>query len=288
MQIRGRYLSTFLVAVGVVTCAMIASDAAAAMPPTPPPCVLHLPSGQILTTGQTLTGYDSGCDYVGGPDWGIPTLNIGPTYIDLSEEAEPNFGAVYWSPVAPLPPVMGGTSTLSLQSDGNLVFRDTNRKAMWQSATRGQGAQTLNLQSDGNLVLRDGGGRAVWATYTPLLYLRPGQVLEPGGRFGTNAVMKYFPTVVRVPSSVLYLRPDGNLQIVSEGKLGWSSNTHVAGSRLTMQTDGNLVLRAPDGHAVWASGTRGFGPHAGYGVVAETRGPHLVIVDTDLRGEVVF
>ncbi len=36
----------------------------------------------------------------------------------------------------------------------------------------------------------------------------------------------------------------------------WASGTHGhSGATLAVQTDGNLVVYAPGGHAVWASGT---------------------------------
>lgn len=55
---------------------------------------------------------------------------------------------------------------------------------------------------------------------------------------------------------VMTMQIDGNLVVRAPGNTArWSSNTNTAGSILTMQTDGNLVVVAPGNHPVWSSGT---------------------------------
>lgn len=51
-----------------------------------------------------------------------------------------------------------------LQSDGNLVVRDTAGRPLWNSGTAGHPGSTLTVQTDSNVVLRDSAGRAVWST----------------------------------------------------------------------------------------------------------------------------
>ena len=52
---------------------------------------------------------------------------------------------------------------------------------------------------------------------------------------------------------------DGNFHVIHKENgiwiQTWQSNTHVAGSYVVMQEDGNLVVYAPGNKAVWATGT---------------------------------
>jgi hypothetical protein len=52
------------------------------------------------------------------------------------------------------------------QTDGNLVVYGTNQDALWASHTNGKGAVVLMLQDDGNVVLYDGQNNPVWQTGT--------------------------------------------------------------------------------------------------------------------------
>ncbi|NVJ60245.1 MAG: c-type cytochrome [Gammaproteobacteria bacterium] len=61
----------------------------------------------------------------------------------------------------------------------------------------------------------------------------------------------------------LALQSDGNLVLrrVADGEALWASGTNGSGAtRVRMQGDGNLVIRAADGSAVWSSQTAGTGP----------------------------
>ena len=51
------------------------------------------------------------------------------------------------------------------------------------------------------------------------------------------------------------MQADGNLVLTCGSWLVWSSQTHSPGASLTMQTDGNLVVRATDGRVLWQTGT---------------------------------
>jgi hypothetical protein len=79
--------------------------------------------------------------------------------------------------------------------------------------------------------------------------LDAGEALEPGEVLvSTNGL------------HTLTMEPGGDLVLRSGRNVVWASGTAVPGSRLVAQDDGNLVLRAPDGAPVWASGTHGAGP----------------------------
>jgi len=75
-----------------------------------------------------------------------------------------------------------GHDLLTMQADGNLVFR-RNGQSLWSSGTAGQPGAHATLQHDGNLVIRDRTGLAIWASGTagsgPATALR----LPSGGTF---------------------------------------------------------------------------------------------------------
>jgi hypothetical protein len=52
------------------------------------------------------------------------------------------------------------------QNDGNLVLYGTNQDALWSSHTNGKGGVLLAFQDDGNVVLYDQAKNAVWQTGT--------------------------------------------------------------------------------------------------------------------------
>jgi hypothetical protein len=85
-----------------------------------------------------------------------------------------------------------------LQSDGNLVlYRQSDKKALWGSMTYGNTAKTTVMQSDGNLVVYDSNNHPEWNSRT----------------YGN-------------PGAFLILQDDGNLVIFSVlGKVLWASNT---------------------------------------------------------------
>lgn len=53
------------------------------------------------------------------------------------------------------------------------------------------------------------------------------------------------------------MQPDGNLVESGLGRVLWSSRTHVPGSYLVMQANGNLVIYSPAGVPQWQSATTG-------------------------------
>ena len=53
---------------------------------------------------------------------------------------------------------------LVMQTDGNLVLRDSTQKALWNSGTSGKGTKpyTLSLQNDGILKIFDSTNKLIW------------------------------------------------------------------------------------------------------------------------------
>lgn len=165
------------------------------------------------------------------------------------QQETPQTGTGVWSAGLLVGDVLTPT-TLTLQRDGNLVLLAAGR-VNWSSGTSGSGsANSLTIQDDGNIVMRTSAGRAVWASGSARAILAPGKVLAVGGRLRNQ-------NGVDLPWAELTMQPDGNLVLRYGAELVWSSGTRVAGSRLVMQSDGNAVVLAPSGAAVWSTGTAG-------------------------------
>lgn len=71
-------------------------------------------------------------------------------------------GTYLWSSNTP----GSGGQTVWMQSDGNLVLRNSSMTAVWASHTDGNPGAYLALQDDGNLVIYTADNRPIWATNT--------------------------------------------------------------------------------------------------------------------------
>ncbi|MHA3700962.1 transglycosylase family protein [Jatrophihabitans sp. YIM 134969] len=170
-----------------------------------------------------------------------------------------------------------GVFSLQLQSDGNLVEYAGGRP-VWTSSTGGRGGSRLTLQTDGNLVLRNAANAAVWSTSQfasdpSALILRNDAALytartngsEYWGahpRFdvvGTGAALRPGQSVYSKDLQYrLSLQTDGNLVLYSTTKaVVWTTSTRGTMQALTMQTDGNLVLRTTAGAVAFQTRTAG-------------------------------
>ncbi|MBV9594782.1 MAG: hypothetical protein JO147_13425, partial [Actinobacteria bacterium] len=184
-----------------------------------------------------------------------------------------------------------GVGALSMQADGNAVLYHAGA-ALWATGTAGNAGARLILQDDGNLVLYTAGGAALWASRSTLaagstgnpnfsIPSRPqptgatmtaGQQLSPGqsmksanGNFSLvmqadgNVVL--YDAVGRPQWSSGTLHGSSYLSLQADGSLAlfWRTGNQRIGSgsaaTLTLQNDGNLVLTAITGAALWASGT---------------------------------
>jgi hypothetical protein len=70
----------------------------------------------------------------------------------------------------------------------------------------------------------------------------------------------------------------------SDNRPVWNTRTFVAGSVLTMQGDGNLVIYKPDGHPAWSSRTAGKGGTwvtvSGFGRLEIYKSPNQIVWKT--------
>ena len=179
---------------------------------------------------------------------------------------------------------------LVVQTDGNVVVYPRTGRALWSTGTRGAGV-TLSVQDDGNLVVRSSSGRALWASGVdrpapPVpagdvllagqswtnthprylsasgefeLFLSSGMVnvQQEAGGTGTGTWSAGVLTGDVMTATVLTLQTDGNLVLRANGRVQWATNTAGTGARdyFVIQDDGNLVLRNAAGTAVWAAGS---------------------------------
>lgn len=140
-------------------------------------------------------------------------------------------------------------SRLTNQDDGNLVLRTADGTPLWSSGTWAGGPSHLFLQNDGNLVLRRNSD--LQPTWSSgTASLRPTQVLQPGDAPLYSSNMQFRLT----------MQTDGNLVLYrSDGVPLWATGTSAV-FRLNNQNDGNLVLYRRNGTPVWSTGTWAHGP----------------------------
>ena len=172
-----------------------------------------------------------------------------------------------------------------MQSDGNLVGYLNNGELTWATNTAGSSANHLVVQSDGNLVLY-AGSRPVWATGTnwagevghivqwngdtkqqkTAWYVTPDYKREWIPDIATYNCLRSqgVPGPDVLSSATLNRLPDQNGQWVPCGDtmgtnrvLRRGMSLHSANGQYTLvlqASDGNFVLYAPGGRALWASG----------------------------------
>jgi len=148
---------------------------------------------------------------------------------------------------------------LVMQGDGNLVAYDVHGRPLWASNTSGNAGGWLVMQNDGNAVIYARDGHPLWATNTvvPGMPAAPtqGDRLVPGqGLMAGNSIKSvngYFR---------LTMQTDGNLVMYDVyDQPWWSSHTygHNNSWDAVMQGDGNLVVYDGHGKPLWASNTSG-------------------------------
>ncbi len=166
-----------------------------------------------------------------------------------------------------------GSVALTMTAGGDLQLR-VGTAVTWSTGTAGQPGATLNMQTDGNLVLRAASGSALWASWTQGHAGARATLLSTGvlAVVSAEGATIWWSGILTPPRTLpsggtltapaghitLTLQTDGNLVMRRDGAAIWASWTQGhPGSFLTMQGDGNLVLRSSSGVALWATWTRG-------------------------------
>lgn len=142
-----------------------------------------------------------------------------------------------------------GQYRMLMQSDGNVVLKTTDDATFFDWQTNGNPGAYAIMQTDGNFVVYTAGGGYVKQTFSAG---NPGAVLRL--QDDANVVVYAGTQVVGVPFNSTNSRLSAN-EILSPG---WSLVSPNRLYTLTMQEDGNLVLR-PTGSstALWDSKTNG-------------------------------
>jgi len=147
----------------------------------------------------------------------------------------------------------------TMQQDGNFVLYNSASTALWYTNTAGTNANSVFMQDDGNLVLYIFKWQAgVYAAPSPGPFTpqscKISSYLIAGQRINPNQCI-----VSPHGQYMLYMAPYGNLYIydIAHGVGTWGTNTNSSGAYATLQTDGNFVVYATNGVALWNSGTSG-------------------------------
>lgn len=149
-------------------------------------------------------------------------------------------------------PYNDDASVLRMQRNGNLVLRTSKHVTMWQSGTHGTGCRLVLLPS-GNMVIENARGKVVWATHSSEVMMARGETIRSGHRRNHPGPYWFHP----VPNSSLTMQRDGDLVYRCRGRVAWQSHTHMRGSNLVLQRNGNLVVRGPGGRTLWSTHTGG-------------------------------
>jgi hypothetical protein len=136
-------------------------------------------------------------------------------------------------------------------------------KGVWSTNTAGNGASELRLQNDGNVMLRRlSDNKAVWSTKTKQK-TPPVQVTAPTDRITAGKGIYRGGAALTSPNGryAVYIRASNGVLVVRDLQSArdvWATKA-LSDDWLTLQTDGNAVLYASNGKAVWSTGTAGTG-----------------------------
>jgi lambda family phage minor tail protein L len=154
-----------------------------------------------------------------------------------------------------------GWYKLSMGGDGNLSIINKGNKIVWQTNTIGSGATYAQFQTDGNFVLYDNSGGVKWQSNYGAYPVNAGKrlVLQPDGNlvlYGTGGATS--TSTVPAPN---FQTGTGKIFVgaTASSKLYRGQSLYSANGwyRLTMQTDGNLVITNKANMVTWNSGTYG-------------------------------
>jgi hypothetical protein len=120
------------------------------------------------------------------------------------------------------------------QADGNLVVYSAANRPLMSTGTQGNPGSTLKLEDNGRLTLRSASGVIVWQSPTPGPGI-PAPPPTPPGRW------EFFNMPLGMPERIT---------------AGWSLRSDDGRYRMTMQSDGNLVLYEGS-RALWHTQTSG-------------------------------
>ncbi|MFI2429434.1 hypothetical protein ACH5A7_36080 [Streptomyces sp. NPDC018955] len=163
-------------------------------------------------------------------------------------------------------------STLGAKSSGTSGTVRTKQAAQSEQPVRKEApAQTAERQAPANRT-----ARTVAPAVTPVS--RRTEEKEAVGRPVERVIAATYVLSPGQPvtsgGTGLSMEADGNLVVRDDtGVVRWAANTAGLGHHAVFQADGNLVVVAADGRAVWSSGTAG---HPGASLAVQTSGRVLI------------
>ncbi|WP_374970335.1 hypothetical protein [Terrabacter sp. BE26] len=146
------------------------------------------------------------------------------------------------------PPRATDRTYLALHCNGDLALRRSNGTLLWHSNTANRGVTRLALTNGGNLLLLNGAGTVVWQAGTGSSTMPANSVLASNRKLTSDRDMELFGV-----RRSLSMQTDGNLVLRENTKVVWQSNTHVRGSRAGLTTKGQLAVITPQGRYIWMS-----------------------------------
>jgi hypothetical protein len=141
----------------------------------------------------------------------------------------------------------------TLRHDANLVIRDRSGRARWSTGTRGSPPARLELAGDGRVVVRAHGRKALFATPAIGYPMRA----QPGASSLARELALAPGDQLQNGPSRLTMRTNGNLVLSRRGKVLWATRTIGHPGAYAHLHHGRLVVATPQGRAVWASGRDG-------------------------------
>ncbi|NDC22198.1 hypothetical protein EBZ57_02395, partial [bacterium] len=141
-----------------------------------------------------------------------------------------------------------------MQYDGNLVTYTGRNRPVWSSNTPGNYGSYAIFQNDGNFVIYKADGSVAWTTNTPGLGANKLSLEKDGNIKIFNASTVNYSSTYKVNYS-----ENNSLGAIASSPKTMQSGDYLVSPdfryKLDMQYDGNLVLYAADGSALWSSMT---------------------------------
>ena len=145
-----------------------------------------------------------------------------------------------------------------LEENGNLIIYDSTNAVIWMSGVYEKGTigpYRLTVESNGNLVIYDSNNKPTWSTFTDDYILHsmfPNEFFSSGD-YLMSPDRKFYFSLLHDGNLVLYKSGDFNPNYII-----WQSGTAGKGYapyRVTMKSDGNLVLSDSRNSIIWSSNT---------------------------------
>ncbi|MFW5473531.1 hypothetical protein ACOCJ5_09485 [Knoellia sp. CPCC 206450] len=163
-------------------------------------------------------------------------------------EGDRYFATTTWNRSDPRQVTRASATYLALHCNGDLALRRADHSLIWHSNTANRGIVTATLSPWGNLLLKNAAGAVLWQSGTTAGALGPGAILPSEGMLATYGQLPNSTT-----RSTLTMQADGNLVLRRNSTVAWQTRTSVPGSVAGFSPTGHLFVRSPSGTLLWVS-----------------------------------